>query len=81
VKIQVTEEDIKNGVREHCAKCPIALAAQRAGCQYPIVGTHLTFMLGAKNYSTDLPYYAHEFIGLFDTGQVVAPFEFDLELE
>lgn len=30
MKIQVTQEDIKNGIRGSTTKCPVALACQRA---------------------------------------------------
>jgi hypothetical protein len=76
--IDVTWEDIDRGQRGICARCPIALAAERAGIQQPLV-----FSLGIWHHSgsgfwSSIPDEAIRFLEDFDTGSPVAPFTFEV---
>jgi hypothetical protein len=85
VKIQVTEEDIKNGTPCQDWCCPIALALRRAGFLAAKVGRSRCFVQSAGDDETctwrqpALPADAREFVRDFDEGYPVDPFEFDLE--
>lgn len=86
VKIDVTAEDIANGVPSNCGKCPIALALLRV-VPSPIVlnvdGDSVSFCLPSKpsglhpHAASDLPFVAQWFVQDFDNGQPVVPFSFD----
>lgn len=85
VRIEVTTEDIKNGVRGSTCECPIALAVKRA---FPdVVGVMVTrkvITLHNGSMSTNkvgsLPSIACSFIGDFDRAMTVrpAPISFDV---
>jgi hypothetical protein len=78
MKIIVTAEDIKEGLRVSAEYCPIALAAQRAGlCEYPLVGERRITCLHAVYR---LPIEACNFIFAFDRYEAVEPFEFDIDI-
>ncbi len=80
MKIQVTQEDINQGVRQECEKCPIALAVIRA------IGPQAATMrisvddawvdIGEESWC--LPRSAARFVSDFDSGKAVTPFEFEL---
>lgn len=82
VAIRVQADDIANGVPGHPDSCPIALAATRAGIVKPSVGEYEIDSLAADATTEDvyLPVEAVGFIGMFDTGQEVSPFEFTVEV-
>jgi hypothetical protein len=79
VIIEVTREDICNGTRNSCFKCPIALAVSRALGIDP--GTHavgvdseeITVELNTQNrmvkWRFPLPEIATRFVGDFDNNQ------------
>jgi hypothetical protein len=79
VKIQVTAEDIKQGVRTSCTKCPIALALNRAtGRKWKVSG------MRAENEEAGrvaLPWEACRFQDRYDYDLPVNPFEFDITME
>lgn len=81
MKIEVTEEDIKNGKRFSPGECPIALAIQRATGKRATVGTiYATTWEGDVPKIYNLPQTAIVFIRNFDSKtRVVSPFEFELE--
>ena len=81
VTIDVTQEDIDNGVRAMCDKCPIALAiARKIKCDI-YVSTFLTRLyyedLGLE-FSNSTPMYT--FVKNFDQGVPVQPFSFELDI-
>jgi hypothetical protein len=76
MKIDVTQEDIANGVREDGTSCPIALACERAGLYAPNVDNEIATDEGNYNMTAE----AIRFIEDFDSGQPVKPFSFETEL-
>ena len=65
MKIEVTQDDIDNGVRHSTEKCPIALAATRA------LGGPILVHADGSGDEID------KFIIAFDKGEPVSPFVFD----
>lgn len=86
VKIKVTQDDIRNGLKETASLCPIALAAKRSlakigsmdGVGITIIGFTAN---NGRQYNLDLPNEVTEFIRRFDGDEPVEPFEFQLEIE
>lgn len=85
--VEVTEEDIRDGVRKSCWSCPVALAFNR-GVNYKFYATVAdTVRLKHKEdqyvvWAADLPVEALRFISKFDDrDHGVMPFEFDVTLE
>lgn len=77
MKIHVTKEDIKNGERFDCHRCPIALAATRAG----LTDVDVDYLTISANQETHtLPDNAVCFIDRFDDGESVKPFTFILDV-
>ncbi len=78
MKIDVTAEDIKQGVKGSAMSCPIALAVQRKrGYHGATVGYSTCGAVGRGNWV--LPKVARDFIAGFDNGREVAPFSFNLK--
>lgn len=81
MKISVTLNDIHAGVSGDCKLCPIALAIEReVGCKVDVCGGDSIEFFG-KNYCgvTDLDEDKIDtFIGDFDGGTTVHPFDFEL---
>lgn len=80
MKISVTEEDIRTGVRRSCTTCPIANATRRVCGDKIVWANTYTITIGlteGKVFKT--PGKAKEFILDFDNGNPVEPFEFELE--
>lgn len=81
LKIQITQQDIVNGIPEKEDKCPIALALLRQG--YKHVEVYDDY-ISCQNTNLDIEYFhtpfeAAEFISKFDEGKEVNPFEFEAE--
>jgi len=76
MKIIVTEQDIRIGNKADCNFCPIALAGQRALGRPVTVSCYNIY--GGRNDRYPLPKKAQEFICLFDKGEKVGPFEFEV---
>ncbi len=75
--IEVTQEDIENGKRHSCDKCPIALAVQRTFKERWIVSA--TFAAPYQRPGVaDLPNEAMSFVVAFDADTNVFPFAFEL---
>lgn len=83
MKIDVTQEDIDNGKRGHCSRCPVALALSRIpGAEYLTVGP-VDFGITLRGVRRDyaLPEEAIVFIRTFDDGEITPnPFSFEIEL-
>lgn len=82
IRIEVTQEDIKDGVRGDCYTCPLARAIGRA---MDLPGS--AFVTLRSLYLDDftricwLPVAAAEFVTKFDLAKSAAePFSFDLEV-
>lgn len=79
MKIQVTQEDIDNGVRASCKFCPVASAIRRAFNNKAVVRTY-NLDVSINDKLILLPLEAVDFILLFDAEVKVKPFEFELDL-
>lgn len=77
MKIQVTKEDIANGQRVVCDRCPIALAMSRAFAQ-PVNVCVTDWRLKSSRTYHFLPMAATNFLLNFDAGRPVVPFEFEV---
>lgn len=78
MKIQVTQEHIKCGLRMTGYNCPVALAIQETlnmGTVYVQADVWYIFV-GDKQHITPLD--VRNFIYLFDSGKPVQPFSFEL---
>lgn len=84
VTIEVTDDDIFDGIQSSCHNCPIALAASRINIAR-IISVNSTSMVVRNTYSRNgdfivLPIEAIDFIAAFDTNQEVEPFSFEIEV-
>lgn len=77
MKIEVTQEDISNGIPDDCDYCPIALAAKRAGMESVLV---YNSRIIARDEEVDAPLSirARRFVRRFDAGLRVKPFNFEV---
>lgn len=77
MKIKVEQRHINEGKISRCQECPVALAIQeQTGVKvsvYPMTGVFF-----GSGVIIPLPPIAQHFIGCFDYGVDVRPFEFDL---
>lgn len=85
MRIDVTQEDIANGVRLDHRCCPVARAIERAtgmqasvdvdrGCNNPSA-----FVVIGSVAAVDLPHSVMWFVKKFDRGGQVEPFSFELD--
>lgn len=79
--IEITQEDIKNGKKQNCWRCPIALALKR---KFPAKNLWVQEVFiedkGSNNEEYDLPKDAICFISKFDNEETVLPFSFEIDL-
>ena len=94
VTIEVTDDDISEGVPLLMYSCPIALAAKRINLAKVVsVGGHFAYVVSVgghfvyvrNGYSSYpaivmLPIEAIDFISAFDSNQPVEPFSFEIEV-
>ena len=90
MKITVTKEDIKRGIRQSPFSCPIALALERKRVNVDAVKEGAVFLHewedpepgceSGDQVKISLPLKAKNFIGDFDNGYPVKPFTFNLNL-
>ena len=95
LKIEVTADDIANGVKEDPACCPMALACKRLGIREPSVGEDvdfITFDADPKDLDEDesrgrvrMPPEAADFVTDFDSIEDYEddrpdPFAFEIEV-
>lgn len=95
MKIEVTQDDIDKGQASNCVSCPIALALKRQCPEFATVNVKYSFAFFWSNPTNwkdmdykpvgdcvaELPFEARKFIGRFDIGLPVEPFEFELEIK
>lgn len=88
--IKVTEDDIKQGVKGACFKCPVAIAMRRQGLK--LAGAGFAYLVwqpklygnmkydsrGYINMRLDTPLEVRRFISSFDKEEIVSPFEFEI---
>lgn len=81
VMIEVTAEDVANGMRCDCSLCPVALAARRAMADALVgVGVRSIFLGGPhERKRVELPDEVREKIVAYDREGVMEPFSFELE--
>ena len=88
IEVNVTQEDIDNGKRESCTRCPVALALTRAG--WKGVGVSADYAWQSKGRLNDqctlndddffkMPAEAQAFVFNFDHNKPVKPLTFFLE--
>ena len=73
--IEVTQDDIRNGVKGDTCACPVALALQRYFSTYIQVDAYVV-AIGLEQI--ELPVKVKTFIKDFDNGHTVCPFAFEL---
>jgi hypothetical protein len=83
ITVDVTEEDIKRGVRKSCSKCPIARAITRQFTGLYIVrvdrGDVTLFDAPYRVcFWAELPSYVMDCINRFDEDGLMEPFSFSL---
>lgn len=80
MRIEVSQEDIMTGVPGSFCKCPVALALERAGYRWVVVGGALiTWQRGKEDFRrVETPKDVRSFITRFDTGFKVSSFSFDM---
>jgi len=93
--VEITEEDIKNGIKTSHDSCPVALALKRCLNNRTVrVGTKLArwdssnikdykdkIQLCGYTYTLDLPDRIQRFINMFDNNVDVSPTSFEIEEE
>jgi hypothetical protein len=81
VKVEVTQDDINNGKRGECSRCPLALAIRRA------VRPEICVLVGSFDYvlqgdrtrhNRSLPQIAKNFVRRFDDFAKCKPVSFSL---
>ncbi len=79
MKIEVTQEDIRNGQRGNPCECPIAIACHRAFPDASYVRIQSIAFIDDRDYA--MPEESHDFMRKFDLQgpSAVSPFTFDLE--
>ena len=77
--ISITQDHIDQGIRASCNKCPLALAIKEIFPDKKIlVGYNVVFV---NSYiGIELPEDLMEFIYSFDSGKLVEPREFQLDI-
>ncbi len=84
--IQVTEDDIKQGIKGKCDGCPIVLAINRQlmdNCFAYVNGSIGKIYVKSPFHQLcvfSIPIVAYQFIAAFDSDRNVGPFSFDIEL-
>jgi hypothetical protein len=83
--VELTQEDIANGVRENCKRCPGALAIQRAFPELKYLSVRLDHIFYSTADKWPLrvcpPFPLRTFIRIYDSGGNAVPCSFELELD
>lgn len=84
LRVEVTAEDIAQGVRNQAFECPVACALTRSGLDHPSAWPSRVYYgpFDAPNgrLTAKLPEEAAAFIAAFDDGRPVEPFAFEIEV-
>lgn len=85
IRVEVVDEDIREGERLSIRSCPIARAICRASGlsseDISVTPTEVHFYVGVSGIATSsLPEAARMFVWNFDKGNPVRPITFDLEV-
>ena len=85
MKIQVTQQDIDNGLKGLCTHCPVALAFKRViqggSVEVGDAAYIFPYNFDGPTVMITLPEFVHKFIRAFDSGNKVEPFEFECEVD
>lgn len=76
VKIRVTAENVRKGVRNSFTNCPISLALINSGIKGFVASTTVLSELFGGSPIFSLPRSAQRFIKSFDLGKAMKPFTF-----
>ena len=77
MRINVTQQDIDNGLRCNQTHCPIAIAVYRcAALSFAVYSINMRY----KEFNIQLPASVQEFIESFDNNKEVQPFSFEVNL-
>ena len=77
MRIKVTQDHIRRGLKSNRYSCPIALALNEAGVVGASVDNYAVVTSDGSFHA--LPTVAAKFIFAFDAGKQVEPLEFDIE--
>lgn len=84
VTVDVTPEDLSNGLPGNCGLCPVALAVRRIVRDDVAIRVSMSILSWRwPDYTTgsvDLPWTAENFIKRFDAACEIEPFEFEIDL-
>lgn len=81
VHVEVTEDDIRQGIRGECGTCPLARALNRvveSQWKVKVYSFHAQLEDAADLWEAVLPNSAEDFVASFDRGGPGEPFAFDL---
>lgn len=78
MKIEVTEDDIKNGKKNNLENCPIFLVLKRMNLKNLYVTANYIGLMDSTGDKISLPESATRFIYDFDNGKDVKNFEFEI---
>jgi len=79
MRIHVKQEHINCGTKESKSRCPIALALSKQLSEDWVYVYRYTVDIGFMKETLNLPQSAQKFIGRFDKGKIVKPFNFNLK--
>lgn len=79
LRVSVTAKDIREGNRQSCSRCPVALAVRRHMHGVRVTSEFL-FTDGHDHPTAELPTAAKVFVHKFDTGSRVEPFRFRIKV-
>lgn len=77
MKIDVTDEDIAQGVRRSALRCPVQRAAVRT-LQRQVSVHKGIIIIEPEGFWFRLPKQAQEAIAAYDQGELMVPFSFDM---
>lgn len=81
VRIEVTENDIRHGIRGSVNHCPVALAVRREGYDASVGVSLVSIYQGSRVVAhAELPPEVRRWVRDYDWKQPVGPISFDLEL-
>lgn len=83
IRVEVTDRHIREGRRNSCNSCPVALAIKDAGVPGPLVYVDDVFVPNYEGFEWEAVFLGgvSGFIDAFDCEDKVQPFGFDLILK
>ena len=74
--VEITQDDIDNGYRNHHKRCPLSLAVKRKLNRTDVSVHARRLYVGTEVY--DIPRAARNWLYAFDTNQPVSPITFNI---